>query len=49
MSFNISGLSSQDASKIQLLYYTDGSTTKNYVEIGSGGNTAEVTLETGAH
>lgn len=49
MSFNISGLSSQDASKFQLLYYTDGSTVKNYVEIGSGGNTAEVTLETGAH
>lgn len=49
MSFNVSGLNSSDVSKFRLLYYVDGSTSKNYVDLDSGGNTASITLETGAH
>jgi hypothetical protein len=49
MSFNVTGLSSSDASRFQLRYYIDGSTSVNYVDLGAGGNTAEVTLSTGVH
>lgn len=49
MSFNISGLSSNDTTKFRLLYYTDGSTSKNYADIDDGGSTVSITLSTGAH
>jgi hypothetical protein len=49
MSFNISGLSSSDVSKFRLLYYTDGSSAKNYADIDEGGSTVSLSLETGAH
>ena len=49
MSFNVSGLNASEASKFRLLYYTDGSTDPHYADIDSGGSTASISLETGAH
>lgn len=49
MSFNISGLNTGDVAKFRLLYYLDGSTARNYVDLDEGGSTASITLETGAH
>lgn len=49
MSFNVSGLNSSDVSKFRLLYYTDGSLSRNYADLDAGGSTASIELETGAH
>lgn len=49
MSFNVAGLNSTDVPKFRVLYYIDGSTAKNYVDLDAGGSTVSITLDTGAH
>lgn len=49
MSFNISGIDSGDLSKFQLVYYDNGSTSKNYVPLDNTSK-VDVTFETaGTH
>ena len=49
MSFNVTGLNSSDVPKFRVLYYIDGSTSTNYVDLDAGGSTVSITLDTGAH
>lgn len=48
MSFNISGINSGDLSKFQLVYYDNGSTSKNYVALNNTSK-VDITLDTGTH
>ena len=48
MSFNISGLNSSDQSKFRLIYYDNGSTTKQYQNLDSS-NLVNLNLSTGTH